>query len=80
MVTIHAQELERIELQLEPGATGSVITAQGKKPLPFGAQIDPATGIFTWAPGVGFVGRYDLALDGHRVRIVLHPKGREEKR
>ena len=80
VVTILAHELERVELRLEPGATGALITAQGEKPLPIGAQIDPATGAFTWAPGVGYVGRYDLVLGGHRVRIVLHPNGREGKR
>jgi hypothetical protein len=74
VVTIDARELDRIELQLEPGATGVLITAQGDKPLPIGAQIDPATGVFTWAPGAGFVGAYEFMLDGQHVRIVIHSK------
>jgi len=45
-------------------------------PLPIGARIDPATGVFTWAPAAGFVGRYDFVLGGHRVRIFLRPKSR----
>jgi hypothetical protein len=41
-------------------------------------------GVFTWAPGVGFIGTYDLVFvrwDGaepvarHEVRIILEPKG-----
>jgi hypothetical protein len=52
--------------------------------LPFGSRLDPATGAFTWMPGVGFVGSYDLvfvrwngarAVARQEVRIVLNPKG-----
>ena len=41
-------------------------------------------GVFTWAPGVGFVGAYDFvfvrwagghAVARHDVRIILAPKG-----
>jgi hypothetical protein len=73
IVTIAAHELDRIELQLEPGATGVMITPLGDRPLPAGARIDPATGVFTWAPGPGFMGAYDFVLGAHGVRIVLHP-------
>ena len=73
VVTIAAHELDRIELELEPGATGVMITPKGDRPLPAGAQIDAITGLFTWAPGPGFVGTYDFALGAHRVRVVLHP-------
>jgi Divergent InlB B-repeat domain/Viral BACON domain len=75
VVTIEAQELDRIELQLEPGATGVQMTPRGERPLPAGARIDPVTGVFTWAPGAGFVGAYDFVLGPQRVHIVLHPKG-----
>ena len=53
-------------------------------PLPIGSHLDGATGTFTWQPGVGFVGPYDLvfvraqagrAMARHEVQIVLHPKG-----
>jgi len=74
VVTINARELDRIELELEPGATGVSLTPRGERPLPAGAQIDRSTGLFTWTPGPGFVGRYDLILGGNRVRIVLRPK------
>jgi Viral BACON domain len=74
VVTIRAQELDRIELQLEPGATGVQITPQGEAPLPAGVRIDPATGVFTWAPGAGFIGAYDFVFGSQRVRIVIRPK------
>jgi hypothetical protein len=75
VVTIEVRELDRIELQLEPGATGALITPQGPRPLPSGAQVDPSTGVFTWAPGAGFVGAYSFRLGSHAVRIVLRPGG-----
>ena len=55
-------------------------TSAGLVPLPIGSHIDAATGVFTWAPGVGFVGPYDFTfvdVDGttRDVRIVLAPKG-----
>jgi hypothetical protein len=53
-------------------------------PLPIGSSLNAATGAFTWIPGVGFVGTYDLvfvrwsggqAVARQEVRIVLNPKG-----
>ena len=47
--------------------------------------LDKNSGLFAWAPGVGFVGTYDLvfvrwqgarAVERREVRIVLQPKGR----
>jgi hypothetical protein len=59
-------------------------TSDGLSPLPVGSHLEPATGVFTWAPGVGFVGTYDFVftrLAGERpvarqdVQIVIAPKG-----
>ena len=73
---IHSEEIDRLEVRLGPGATGYQRVAGAQAPLPAGSRIDPATGTFTWQPGVGFVGAYDFVLAGRDVRIVLHPKAR----
>ena len=83
-VTVQAEELDRIEL-LMTGYTEGYLRYRGEvRPLPFGSHLDPATGTFTWMPGVGFVGPYDLvfvrwnggrAVARQEVRIVLNPKG-----
>ena len=83
---IRSEEVNRVELQLGDGeSTGYLRTPAGLAPLPIGSRLDRATNTFTWAPGVGFVGRYDFvfvrsangrAVSRREVRIVLHPKGR----
>jgi hypothetical protein len=91
LVTVQAEEIDRIELHLGsandvPAAgsyTGHLRAAGRLAPLPIGSALDPATGEFTWQPGVGFVGTYDFvftrataghAVARHDVRIVLNPK------
>jgi hypothetical protein len=88
-VTIQSEELDRVELHLDglDGSgrtmTGYLRTAAGAAPLPIGSRLDATTGAFTWQPGVGFVGPYDLvfvrwsggrAVARQDVRIVLNPK------
>ena len=83
---VRAEEIGRVELRL--GLDGDVVgysrVGETLAPLPVGAQLDPRTGTFTWAPGVGYVGNYDLSfvqrVNGQPtsrkdVRIVLYPKG-----
>jgi hypothetical protein len=85
---IRGEEIDRFELVLgkHSGAyyTGHMRAGEALAPLPVGSQLDASTGAFTWAPGVGFVGRYDLvfvrwagprALARREVRIILAPKG-----
>jgi len=82
---IRSEEVNRVELQLGAGwDAGYLRTGDGLAPLPVGSHLDPATGAFTWAPGVGFVGAYDLVFIRHNgprpvarreVRILLQPKG-----
>jgi Putative binding domain, N-terminal/Viral BACON domain len=79
-IAIAAEELDRLELHLPAGTlTGSLRTPAGLAPLPAGSHWDPASAIFTWHPGVAFVGPYDVEFTGGgaplAVRIVLHPRG-----
>jgi hypothetical protein len=82
--TIDGEELDRIELHLGgPGYTGYTRAGDALGPLPIGSTIDPATGVFTWGVGVGFVHAYDLvfvrwaqgqAAGRQEVRIALGPQ------
>ncbi len=80
-VVVRSEEVSRVELHLGPGYdAGYLKTHDGLQALPIGSHLDPSTGVFTWAPGVGFVGPYDFEFvsddDATRdVRIVLQPKG-----
>jgi hypothetical protein len=98
---VRSEEVSRIELKLahEDGVSatgetqqadsaryaGYLRTGRSLAPLPIGSRLDAASGDFTWAPGVGFVGTYDLVFvrsGGSRpasrqdVRVILLPKGR----
>ena len=62
---IRGEEIDRFELRSATrGRALHGAPARGRwlAPLPVGSQLDPTTGVFTWAPGVGFVGRYDLVF------------------
>jgi hypothetical protein len=82
---VRSEEVSRVELHVGPGPSeGYLRTSEGLAALPIGSKLDPDTGVFTWAPGVGFVGAYDLVFvrqhaeepaARREVRIVLHPKG-----
>jgi hypothetical protein len=92
---IHGEELDRFELagretpDMNVGPTtvrwsGHMRVGEHLGPLPIGSRLDETTGTFTWMPGVGFVGSYDLvfvrwqggrAVSRQDVRFVLHPKG-----
>ena len=85
-VVVRSEEVNRVELRLGPAEhySGHLRTSEGLSPLPIGSHLDATTGVFTWAPGVGFVGAYDLvfvrwagaaAVARHEVRIILEPKG-----
>ena len=85
LIVVRSEEVSRVELHLGDGPqAGHLRTSEGLSTIPVGSRFDPATGVFTWAPGVGFVGAYDLVFvsDGgsasartRDVRIVLQPKG-----
>jgi hypothetical protein len=86
-VLVRSEEIDRIELALESGSgqtvSGYLRSAAALTPLPSGSRLNPATGRFTWTPGPGFVGTYDLVfvrsaagvpVARRDVRVVLRPK------
>jgi hypothetical protein len=87
LATVQSEEMDRIELALsdQPGdrCTGYSVTAGVNAPLPVGSSLDPATCVFTWQAGLGFVGTYDFVFlresSSHAtvrrdVRVVLNAK------
>jgi hypothetical protein len=89
-VTVQAEELDRVELQLAAGDgaggryVGYLRKGAALAPLPAGSLLNEETGEFTWLPGVAFVGAYDFLfarmnggtpVDRREVRVVLNPKG-----
>lgn len=85
---IRGEEVDRFELWLgEYGGSeyrGYLRVNDELTPLPVGSQLNKTNGWFTWAPGVGFIGTYDLvfvrwagdrAVARHDVRFILAPKG-----
>ncbi len=86
-VIIRGEEIDRFEVSLgRPGGdryAGYVRVGGALAPLPIGSHLDAATGSFTWAPGEGFVGTYDLvfvrwagarAVARHEMRVILAPR------
>ncbi len=76
---LRAQDSDRAAV-----VTGYMRAGDTLGPLPIGSRLDPATGLFTWQPGVGFVHAYDLVfvrrvadrvVSRQEVRFVLHPQG-----
>jgi hypothetical protein len=85
---VRGEELDRFELWVDPGPSESLegFLRMGTRltPLPAGSRLDAATGVFTWSPGPGFLGRYDLVFvrrapggirSRRELRIVLAPRG-----
>jgi hypothetical protein len=94
-LVVRSEEVGRLELALATSEnrrgewSGYSRTARGLTPLPIGSHLDTTTGMFTWAPGVGFIGTYDLvflraergeASARREVRIILLPNGSEMTR
>jgi hypothetical protein len=87
-IDVHTVEAEPIEVRLGAadgqGGTykGYIVGHGGMRPLPLGSTLDQSEGVFTWQPGAGFVGHYELvfvhtSIDGRKtrvpVRIVIAP-------
>ncbi len=82
-IRVRAHETEQVEVQLGNQFDGSQATYEGyvamngrMRPLPVGSTLNPTTGVFTWQPGPGFLGRYRFVFlritpDGFKTRIPV---------
>lgn len=67
-ITIHSEEIDRVELQLDGGGASEAAFSAYLRvggalaPLPIGLALNASTGEFTWQPGVAFVGPYDFVF------------------
>ncbi len=83
-IRVRTRETEQVEVKLasqfdDGKATyeGYVVIGGRMRPLPVGASLDPSTGLFTWQPGPGFLGRYEFVFlrtgeNGLKTRIPVH--------
>jgi YVTN family beta-propeller protein len=82
---VEIPEVDRVVIELGEGAnySGYLIVGDALRPLPIGSMLDSLTGRFSWMPGPGFLGSYDLVFvesgganppRSFRVRIVVTPK------
>ena len=72
VIKLESRELERIEIQLNhltlnsqlSSINGYLAVGDELRPLPIGSFIDTKRGIFSWQPGHGFFGNYELVFIG----------------
>jgi len=77
VVRIEIPEVNRLEIELgddpesaafAPGGlsySGYMVVGNELRPLPVGSTLDRRTGRFSWMPGPGFLGTYDLVFISH---------------
>ena len=82
-IRLRSRETEQVEVRLasrfdDTQATyeGYVVVAGRMRPLPVGSSLNPQTGVFTWQPGPGFIGRYQFVFirttaDGFKTRVPV---------
>jgi hypothetical protein len=96
VVTVLGEETDLFQFSLRPSATdiyaaasrgdytGYMRAGSALFPLPIGSSLNAETGAFTWQPGPGFLGSYNLvfvrwlgtqAIARQEVRFVLNPQG-----
>jgi len=94
-IHIEMKEVERVEIELGGNPDSSATMSEAPRyegylrvgdilrPLPLGSTLDPSTGRFSWLPGPGFIGSYDLVFlktDGFgitrriSIRVMIRPK------
>ncbi len=70
--TIAIEELGRVELTFGGPVDAGYLSAAGElRDLPAGSHLDPAAGVFTWAPAPGFFGRYTLEFLRAGARVTV---------
>ena len=95
ILRVEIPEVNRLEIELggeadaaafKSGGTrfsGYLIVGNELRPLPIGSTLDRRTGRFSWMPGPGFLGSYDLIFlrraapgeqSAFRVRVTIVPK------
>ena len=95
ILRIEIPEVNRLEIELgdEPEAaafkqgrarfSGNMLVGDALRPLPVGSTLDRRTGRFSWMPGPGFLGSYDLVFVRRtapgeqyalKVRVTIVPK------
>lgn len=68
---VEIPDLGRLELWLGEVERGYLVANGTLRDLPLGSRLDPATGQFTWAPGVGYHGTYRLAFVRGSERVTV---------
>jgi hypothetical protein len=68
---VQIPDLGRLELWLGAVERGYLVANGTLRDLPPGSRLDPATGQFTWAPGMGYLGTYRLAFVRGRELILV---------
>jgi len=84
VIVVEARAGEPLVIELDPDRRGRFAgherVGNDLRPLPIGARLDPDTGVFTWLPGPGFRGTFNLEFvashgDGpmalHRVNVHI---------
>ena len=82
-IRVRTHETEQVEVRLASQFDDSPATYEGyvamngrMRPLPVGSTLDANTGVFTWQPGPGFIGRYEFVFlrtgsNGLKTRIPV---------
>lgn len=61
LAVLEIREVERIEIYLGAAvSSGYMVVGEELRPLPIGSTLDVQKGTFTWQPGPGFLGQYEL--------------------
>ena len=77
---VQLPEFGRLEMWVGAKVTTGYLSANGTlRALPPGSKLDTATGIFTWAPGPGYIGSYDLVFLQADAQMAVQVTIKEKK-